>query len=134
MGWSASPPPRRSKGRLPVRPTLLHRGRSSANFDPLHRPCHDGGMVDWPFASRLAGTIAGEPPYRPLADDLDAVAEDSLARVRAYTHLIPDTPLPGPEQVTRKAWIEANLAGARELVEPLTAKLNAGVQGLGPLS
>ena len=60
-------------------------------------------MVDWPFASRLAGTIAGEPPYRPLADDLDAVAEDSLARVRAYTHLIPDTPLPGPEQVTRKA-------------------------------
>jgi coenzyme F420 biosynthesis associated uncharacterized protein len=93
-----------------------------------------GGMVDWPFASRLAGTIAGEPPYRPLADDLDAVAEDSLARVRAYTHLIPDTPLPGPEQVTRKAWIEANLAGARELVEPLTAKLNAGVQGLGPLS
>src|SRR5204863_2608701 len=77
---------------LAARSTLLRRRRSSAPraqrppsaerptrppagaryFGPLHRPCHDGGMVDWTFASRLAGTIAGEPPYRPLADDLDA--------------------------------------------------------------
>src|SRR4051794_39597964 len=91
-------------------------------------------MVDWPFASRLAGTIAGAPPYRPLGDDLVELADDSLERVRAYTGLVPETPLPGPEAVTRQAWIEANFAGVRQLIEPLSGKLREGLDGLGPLA
>lgn len=91
-------------------------------------------MVDWTFATRLAGTIAGEPPHRPLGSDLDALTEDSLARVRAYTQLEPETPLPAPEAVGRKAWIEANLSGARDLIEPLSEKLREGTAGMGPLA
>src|SRR3954447_22006984 len=91
-------------------------------------------MVDWPFASRLAGTIAGAPPYRPLGDDLVELADDSLERVRAYTGLVPETPLPGPEAVPRQAWIEANFAGVRQLIEPLSGKLREGLDGLGPLA
>jgi coenzyme F420 biosynthesis associated uncharacterized protein len=90
-------------------------------------------MVDWPFASRLASSIAGAPPYRPLGSDLDELADDSLARVRAYTGLVPETELPGPEAVTRQMWIEANLSGVRTLIEPLSGKLREGLDGLGPL-
>src|SRR4051812_37962009 len=91
-------------------------------------------MVDWTFASRLAGTVAGDPPYRPLSADLAELSEDSLARVRAYTRLEPESDLPAPEAVTRKTWIEANLSGARELIEPLSGKLRESTSGLGPLS
>jgi len=91
-------------------------------------------MVDWSFATRLAGTIAGEPPHRPIGSELPELTEDSLARVRAYTRLEPGTPLPGPEAVGRKAWIEANLAGARDLIEPLSEKLREGTAGMGPLA
>jgi coenzyme F420 biosynthesis associated uncharacterized protein len=91
-------------------------------------------MVDWPFASRLAGSIAGAPPHRPLGDDLVELTDDSLARVRAYTGLVPETPLPGPEAVTRQMWIEANFSGVRELIEPLDSKLREGLDGLGPFA
>ena len=91
-------------------------------------------MVDWSFASRLAGTIAGEPPHRPLGADLVELTDDSLARVRAYTRLEPETPIPAPEAVGRKAWVEANLTGARDLIEPLSDKLREGTAGMGPLA
>ena len=91
-------------------------------------------MVDWPFASRLAGTIAGEPPHAPLGNDLAELAADSERRVRAYTGLDPSSPLPGPESVTRKQWIDANVSGMKDLVEPLSGKLNESLSGLGPLS
>jgi coenzyme F420 biosynthesis associated uncharacterized protein len=91
-------------------------------------------MVDWTFATRLAGTIAGDPPHRPLGADLPALADDSLARVRAYTHLEPETPLPAPEAVSRKTWIDANLAGAHDLIEPLSDKLSESTAGMGPLA
>ena len=91
-------------------------------------------MVDWTFANRLAGTIAGDPPHRPLGTDLSELTDDSLARVRAYTLLEPETPLPEPEAVSRKAWIEANVSGARDLIEPLSDKLREGTAGMGPLA
>jgi coenzyme F420 biosynthesis associated uncharacterized protein len=91
-------------------------------------------MVDWPFASRLAGTIAGEPPHAPLGADLVELTADSERRVRAYTGLEPSTPLPGPESVTRRQWIDANVSGMKDLVEPLSGKLRDGLGGLGPLS
>ncbi|HEX3317219.1 MAG TPA: zinc-dependent metalloprotease [Solirubrobacteraceae bacterium] len=91
-------------------------------------------MVDWTFATRLAGTIAGDPPHRPIGADLPELADESLARVRAYTHLEPETPLPEPEAVSRKAWIDANLTGARDLIEPLSDKLREGTVGMGPLA
>src|SRR4051812_19129583 len=91
-------------------------------------------MVDWPFASRLAGTIAGEPAYTSLGADLDELAADSEQRVRDYTGLVPASPLPGPEAVTRKQWVEANLSGMKDLVDPLSGRLRESLNGLGPLS
>jgi coenzyme F420 biosynthesis associated uncharacterized protein len=91
-------------------------------------------MVDWTFATRLAGTIAGEPPHRPLGADLPELAHASLARVRAYTHMEPETPLPEAEAVSRKVWIDANLTGAHDLIEPLSDKLRESTAGMGPLA
>jgi coenzyme F420 biosynthesis associated uncharacterized protein len=91
-------------------------------------------MVDWPFATRLAGTIAGEPAYTSLGPDLDELTADSEQRVRDYTRLVPTTPLPGPEAVTRKQWVEANLSGMHDLVDPLSGRLRESLNGLGPLS
>src|SRR5919109_3536901 len=108
--------------------------RQAPHAGPLTPCCHHGEMVDWTFATRLAGTIAGEPPHRPLGSDLSALTADSIARVRGYTQLEPETPLPEPEAVGRRAWIEANLAGARDLIEPLSDKLRQGAVGMGPLA
>jgi coenzyme F420 biosynthesis associated uncharacterized protein len=93
-----------------------------------------GAMVDWTFASRLAASIAGQPAHAPLDGDLPELAADSERRVRTYTLLVPTTPLPGPEAVTRQAWIDANVSGVRDLVEPLSTKLRSGLDGLGPMA
>src|SRR3954447_13317511 len=91
-------------------------------------------MIDWPFASRLAGTIAGDPPHRSLGAELAELTTDSEQRVRAYTGLVPSTPIPAPEAVTRKAWIDANLDGMGDLIDPLSGKLRESLAGLGPLA
>src|SRR3954452_21654092 len=104
-------------------------------------------MIDWPFASRLPRTIAGDPPpppppppvpapppHRSLGAELAELTTDSEQRVRAYTGLVPSTPIPGPEAVTRKAWIDANLDGMGDLIDPLSGKLRESLAGLGPLA
>lgn len=88
-------------------------------------------MIDWTTAQRVAELVAGSPPTGRLPADIEQLAEDSAARITAYTGLTPSAPLPPPEGVTRAMWIRANLATMRPLVDPLSERMG---EGLGALS
>jgi coenzyme F420 biosynthesis associated uncharacterized protein len=76
-------------------------------------------MVDWNLARRLADQVAGTPPAVVLPGDLPARCEDAAARVTAYSKLVPASPLPAPESVDRRTWIELNLAGMQATLDPV---------------
>jgi coenzyme F420 biosynthesis associated uncharacterized protein len=76
-------------------------------------------MVDWNLARRLAGQIAGAPPGVALPGDMPQRCEDAATRVTAYAKLTPGAPLPPPESVDRRAWIELNLAGMQATLDPV---------------
>jgi coenzyme F420 biosynthesis associated uncharacterized protein len=75
-------------------------------------------MIDWPLAQRLAAFVAGRPETQSPRTDLRALAEDSAARVIAYTGLEPARPLPPVEGVGRGEWIAANVSAMRALLDP----------------
>jgi len=88
-------------------------------------------MIDWAIARRVAGLLSGSPAAATLPSDLAARARDGAARVSAYTGLVPAVELPRPEAVDRAAWIEANHASMRPLLESVEERLG---EGLGPLA
>jgi coenzyme F420 biosynthesis associated uncharacterized protein len=75
-------------------------------------------MIDWPLAKRLAGFVAGRPEARSPRTDLQALADESEARVVAYTGLTPTAPLPPAEGIGRAEWIDANVGAMRTLLDP----------------
>jgi coenzyme F420 biosynthesis associated uncharacterized protein len=80
--------------------------------------------IDWSLAERLGGYVASEPPGgTALAGDLDAYAQDAIARVTAYTQMTPTREIPPPEAITRKQWLQANLGSMRTIMQPLESKL-----------
>jgi coenzyme F420 biosynthesis associated uncharacterized protein len=87
-------------------------------------------MIDWIVAERIAVFVAGTGDARPPNADLKALAAESEARVTAYTGLRPARPLPEPEGISRREWVQSNLSSMRVLLDPVLAR--AG-QGLGPL-
>ena len=86
-------------------------------------------MIDWPLAQRLADFVAGRPDARAPRTDLQALAEDSAARVIAYTGLEPARPLPAAEGIGRPEWIRANVAAMRALIDPTLERVGTR---LGP--
>jgi coenzyme F420 biosynthesis associated uncharacterized protein len=86
-------------------------------------------MVDWNLARRLADQVAGSPPTVVLPGDLPARCDDAAKRVAAYTRLTPSAPLPPPEAVDRRLWLELNLAGMQATLDPV---LERAVAGAGP--
>jgi coenzyme F420 biosynthesis associated uncharacterized protein len=76
-------------------------------------------VIDWILAGRLAGLVAGSGENRPPAGDLDALAADARERVARYTGLTPTRPLPAPELIGRRAWIDANVSSMRRLLDPV---------------
>src|SRR5215207_2107586 len=76
-------------------------------------------MVDWNLARRLGNQIAGSPPAGTLPGDLPARCDDAAQRVAAYTKLAPTAPLPAPEAVDRRLWLELNLAGLQATLDPV---------------
>jgi len=89
-------------------------------------------VIDWTLVRRIAESIAGDGgPAGPPAADLAAIANDAEARVRAYTGLVPITALPVPEMVSRRQWIEANVASMRPVLDRVGARVGGGMGLLG---
>lgn len=89
--------------------------------------------IDWNVAQKVGEMLAGGTPY--LGSDAGGVqplAEQFAARVSAYTGLQPPERLPVLELVDRPAWIEANIATMRPLLEPLSERLGNGSGPLAP--
>ena len=91
-------------------------------------------MIDWKLAARLAASVAGEPPGLSYAgNDLGPLARDAESRIRAYTSITPSAPLPAPELVSRRGWIDANIATLRPVFAGLEERLPPGAFAPGPL-
>jgi coenzyme F420 biosynthesis associated uncharacterized protein len=92
-------------------------------------------MVDWNLARRIANQVAGSPPDVTLPGDLAARCDDAATRVSAYAQLTPATPIPPPEAVDRRLWLELNLAGMQATLDPVLEKAlgNAPSGAAGPL-
>jgi len=90
-------------------------------------------MIDWRLAASVANGVAGlQPP--PPAGEFELVAgptEESARLVSAYTGLVAADPIPHPEPVDRKAWIESNHASLRLVLDPVTERLGSGFGALG---
>jgi coenzyme F420 biosynthesis associated uncharacterized protein len=89
--------------------------------------------IDWNVAQKVGEMLAGGSPY--LGSDAGGVqplAEQFAARVSAYTGLTLPESLPPIELVDRPAWIEANIATMRPLLEPLSERLGRGSGPLAP--
>ena len=87
-------------------------------------------VLDWVLAERIARYVAGSADGRAPVADLDAVAAESEKRVTAYTGLKPTRPLPPPEGISRREWVQSNIGAMRELLDPV---LERAGEGLGPL-
>jgi coenzyme F420 biosynthesis associated uncharacterized protein len=87
-------------------------------------------IIDWILAERIASFVAGTGDGDVATDDLAAIASDAEDRVVAYTGLRPARPLPQPEGIGRRDWVNSNLGAMRLLLDPVLSK--AG-KNLGPL-
>jgi coenzyme F420 biosynthesis associated uncharacterized protein len=87
-------------------------------------------VIDWIIAEKIAAYVAGSSDSRPPKADLTALARESEARVTAYTGLRPTRPLPPPEGINRREWVQTNIAAMRKLLDPVLARAGSG---LGPL-
>lgn len=86
--------------------------------------------IDWGTAQRVGELLAGSPPDGPLATEtVSPLARDFAARVSAYTGLELHGELPALESVDRPAWIAANLATMRPMLERAAARLDGGAKG-----
>jgi coenzyme F420 biosynthesis associated uncharacterized protein len=91
-------------------------------------------VIDWKLVARLAGGIAREPPGTSYAQEgLGSFVEDAESRIRAYTAIAPGAPLPAPELVSRRGWIDANIETLRPVMAALEHRLPARAFAAGPL-
>jgi coenzyme F420 biosynthesis associated uncharacterized protein len=90
-------------------------------------------MIDWIVAEWIASRVAGTASSAALAGiDLRPLAEMSEQRVVAYTGLQPQTPLPPPEGIDRREWVQTNIAAARDLIDPVLDRNAAKVGKMKP--
>ncbi|MYT38943.1 coenzyme F420 biosynthesis-associated protein [Streptomyces sp. SID8356] len=98
------------------------------------------GMVDWNLAVATATRLVRPGPEisredaRAVVAELRRHAKASEEHVRAFTRMIPEGAEPEDTPVLvvdRAGWIKANVAGFRELLRPLLAKMESRRPG-GP--
>ena len=87
-------------------------------------------MIDWVIAERIASYVAGSGDGRVPTADLVELAQESERRVTAYTGLYPERPLPKPEGIGRREWVDTNLGSMRLLLDPVLKRADTR---LGPL-
>jgi len=91
-------------------------------------------MVDWNLAASTATRLVKPGPDISRAGAAEAVATLRSSAVRAEAYVVEVTGLPVPSAtvpvlvVDRPGWIQANLDGFRQVLEPLEAKVAAKVQ------
>ena len=91
-------------------------------------------LVDWGLARRIATLGLGDGPAAMSGgEDLAASGGRASAAVRGYTGLEPREPLPEPEWVSRREWIDVNLASVGELTALIATRLGDSA-GQGPLA
>jgi coenzyme F420 biosynthesis associated uncharacterized protein len=87
-------------------------------------------VIDWIVAEWVAGRMAGLG-HAPIPKvDLVPITDDAQARVIAYTGLIPTTPLPPPEGISRSEWVATNIASSKALIDPMLERMTGQ---LGPI-
>jgi coenzyme F420 biosynthesis associated uncharacterized protein len=87
-------------------------------------------MIDWIIAERIATFVAGQGEGGVPTVELAPLAVESEQRVVAYTGLVPTRPLPPPEGISRREWVDSNIASMRALLDPVLTRAGAN---LGPL-
>jgi coenzyme F420 biosynthesis associated uncharacterized protein len=87
-------------------------------------------VIDWVIARRIATFVAGTGEAPTPTADLAALAAESELRVVAYTGLTPARPLPPPEGISRREWVDSNIDSMRLLLDPV---LQRAGDNLGPL-
>jgi coenzyme F420 biosynthesis associated uncharacterized protein len=91
-------------------------------------------MVDWSLARQVARLAAGSGDEGPPRADVDAICAEMEGHVAAYTQLVPATPLPAPELLSRGEWASVNLDSLAGLLDPVAARLDARLEFAGPLA
>src|ERR1700744_1340171 len=87
-------------------------------------------VIDWILVEKIAGYLAGAGDAPTPRADLPALAVESERRVTGYTGLEPARPLPPPEGIGRREWVQTNIKAMRSLLDPV---LDSAGEGLGPL-
>jgi coenzyme F420 biosynthesis associated uncharacterized protein len=91
-------------------------------------------MVDWTLARQVARLAAGSDQPVDLGADLRAVAAEMEGPVQGYTRLVPATPVPPAEVVSRGAWAEANIGSLSKFLDPVAERLDGRFEAAGPLA
>ena len=89
-------------------------------------------FVDWDLAAATAATLGRSGPQVSYDEAVDVVADlkrltaEAAGHVAAYTQMRPVGPDPGVRVVDRRDWAAANIAGLRQVVQPLAERLAGG--------
>jgi coenzyme F420 biosynthesis associated uncharacterized protein len=85
-------------------------------------------LVDWDLARRIATLGLGHGGgAMASAPDLGASGSRAVTAVRSYTGLDPVEPLPVPEWVSRREWVDANLVAVRDLTDAISERIGGAV-------
>ena len=91
-------------------------------------------FVDWDLAAATAAALGKAGPRISYAEATDVVADlrrltdEAAEHVQAFTGLRPQVAHPPVRVVDRRDWAETNIAGLRQVVSPLVARLARGRQ------
>jgi coenzyme F420 biosynthesis associated uncharacterized protein len=86
-------------------------------------------VIDWILAEKIAGYVAGAGDAPAPKADLNALAAESERRVIAYTGLQPARPLPAPEGIERREWVQTNIKAMRQLLDPVLDRASGRLSG-----
>jgi coenzyme F420 biosynthesis associated uncharacterized protein len=89
-------------------------------------------VIDWIIAQRIATFVAGTGDAPAPRADLGALATEAEARVVAYTGLEPSRPLPPPEGIGRREWVDSNIQSMRYLLDPVLGRASENLGTLKP--
>ncbi|MEV6341773.1 zinc-dependent metalloprotease [Actinoplanes sp. NPDC051851] len=96
-------------------------------------------FVDWDLAAATAGALSKSGPAVSIDEatavvaELRALTDEAAGHVAAYTGLSSRVAVPPVRVVDRRDWAKVNIAGLRQVINPLVAKLSGDKQP-GPLA